>query len=77
MNCHTWLGLSRNMRIFALGERLEWIEPRFHYFQALLPENDRRPFRYEFVMGRGWGPSDNLERSLEERTLPILHGQVC
>ncbi len=76
MSCHTWLGLSRNMRIFALGERLEWIEPRFHYFQALIPENDRKPFRYEFVMGRGWGPADTLERFLEDRVLPILHGKM-
>jgi hypothetical protein len=39
MSCHTWLGVSRNMRIFAIGEKLDWIEPRFYYFQALLPEN--------------------------------------
>ena len=30
LSCQTWLGLSRDMRIFALGERLEWIQPRFH-----------------------------------------------
>lgn len=76
MSCHTWLGVSRNMRIFAIGEKLDWIEPRFHYFQALLPENDHRPFRYEFVMGRGWGVSDQIERHLEEQVLPILHGRV-
>ena len=76
MNCHTWLGLGRNMRIFAIGERLEWIEPRFHYFQALLPENSRKPFRYEFVMGRGWGLTDKLQRRLDEGVLPILRGQV-
>jgi hypothetical protein len=75
MSCHTWLGLSRNMRIFAIGEKLEWIEPRFHYVQALIPENGRQPFRYEFVMGRGWGPTENMERSLEENILPILHGR--
>jgi len=75
MRCHTWLGLSRNMRIFAIGEKLEWIEPRFHYFQALIPENDRKPYRYEFVMGRGWGPTENMERCLEENMLPILHGR--
>ena len=77
MSCHTWLGVSRNMRIFAVGEKLDWIEPRFHYFQALLPENDRRPFRYEFVMGRGWGVCDQVQRYLEGQVLPILHGRVC
>ena len=76
MSCHTWLGVSRNMRIFAIGEKLDWIEPRFHYFQALLAENDRKPFRYEFVMGRGWGVCDQIERHLEEQVLPILHGRV-
>jgi hypothetical protein len=76
MGCHTWLGVSRNMRIFALGEKIEWIEPRLHYFQALLPENDRKPFRYEFVMGRGWGVCDNLERRLEDEVLPILGGKM-
>ncbi|HEX4427539.1 MAG TPA: hypothetical protein VH079_19210, partial [Terriglobales bacterium] len=76
MSCHTWLGLSRNMRIFAMGEKLEWIEPRLHYFQALIPENDRKPFRYEFVMGRGWGPTEKIERSIEENVLPILHGNL-
>ena len=67
MRCHTWLGLSRNMRIFAVGEKLDWIEPRFHYFQALLPENGHKPFRYEFVMGRGWGVRDDIERQLRKR----------
>ncbi len=76
MSCHTWLGVGRNMRIFALGEKIEWIEPRFHYFQALLPENERKPFRYEFVMGRGWGVCDNLERRLEGDVLPILGGRM-
>src|ERR1700733_14154740 len=76
MKCHTWLGLSRNMRIFAVGEKLDWIQPRFHYFQALLPENDRKPFRYEFVMGRGWGVCDKIERRLDEQVLPILRGKV-
>lgn len=75
MRCHTWLGLSRNMRIFAVGEKLDWIEPRFHYFQALLPENGHKPFRYEFVMGRGWGVRDDIERQLQEKVLPILRGR--
>jgi hypothetical protein len=75
MSCHTWLGVSRNMRIFALGEKLDWIEPRFHYFQAL-PEGARKPFRYEFVMGRGWGVCDQIERRLEDQVLPILRGRL-
>jgi hypothetical protein len=76
MSCHTWLGVSRNMRIFAIGEKLDWIEPRFHYFPALIPENEEKRFRYEFVMGRGWGPCDVLQRSLEDKVLPILRGSM-
>jgi hypothetical protein len=76
MSCHTWLGVSRNMRIFAIGEKLDWIEPRFHYFPALIPESEQKRFRYEFVMGRGWGPCDVLRRSLEDGVLPILRGSM-
>ena len=76
MRCQTWLGVSRNMRVFALGERLDWIEPRFHYHPVLLPENDRVPFRYEFVMGRGWGVADHIERFLDDGVLPILNGKL-
>lgn len=76
MTCPTWLGLSRDMRIFAFGERLDWVQPRFHYFDTALPENDHKPFRYEFVIGRGWGVQDRIERHLEGGVLPILRGTL-
>lgn len=46
MSCHTWLGLSRNMRIFAVGEKLDWIEPRFHYIR----HSSRRTTASRFAM---------------------------
>ena len=38
LKCQTWLGLARDMRLFAIGERLDWIEPRFHAQAVKLPE---------------------------------------
>ena len=76
MTCPTWLGVSRDMRIFAVGERLDWIQPRFHYVDVSLPESNDKPFRYEFLMGRGWGIQDKIERRLDGGSLPILRGTV-
>jgi len=76
LSCQTWLGLSRDMRIFALGERLEWIQPRFHGHEVPLPETNNRPCRYDFLMGRGWGAMDQISRWLEEGVLPILRGRL-
>lgn len=72
----TWLGLSRDMRIFCVGERLDWIEPRFHYIKVPLPEANGQAFKYELVIGQGWGPTERIERRLEDGTLPILHGLI-
>lgn len=76
MSCPTWLGLSRDMRIFAMSERLEWVQPRFHYIDVSLPESGNQPFRYEFLTGRGWGVQDKIERRLDDGVLPILHGTL-
>lgn len=80
----TWLGLSRDVRIFAVGfrgvgaeDRLwDWIQPRFHGFEAQLPENGNKPVRYCFMLGRGVGCTEPVARRLEEGKLPILHARV-
>ncbi len=69
----TWLGLSRDFRIFAVGERLDWVEPRFHAYNVGLPE---QRIRFDFLMGRGWGAADRISRSLEDGFLPILRGTL-
>ncbi len=74
--CETWLGLSRDIRIFAVGERLDWIQPRDHGVEASLPENGGKPVRYSVLAGRGWGPGDDIRRRLEDGVLPILHGTL-
>lgn len=76
MNGQTWLGLSRDLRIFALGDRLDWILPRFGGNEVALPETGERPSQYNFLMGRGWGATDRITRRLEDGVLPIVHGAL-
>lgn len=77
LSCQTWLGISRDMRIFNLSERLDWIEPRFHGYEVTLEETGGRPVRYQFLMGRGWGATENIRRRLERGVLPILEGTLA
>ncbi|MCZ2146579.1 MAG: hypothetical protein LC126_02250 [Bryobacterales bacterium] len=74
--CQTWLGLSRDIRIFAVSERLDWIQPRLHGYETPLPEAEGKPTRYNFLMGRGWGAADKITRRLEDGVLPILRGTL-
>ncbi|MCE5272115.1 hypothetical protein LLH00_12635 [bacterium] len=76
LTCQTWLGLSRDIRLFSIGDRLEWIQPRFHGDEVALPENGDQPCRYKFLLGRGWGPVSRITRRLEDGVLPILHGAL-
>jgi len=74
--CQTWLGLSRDMRTFAISERLDGVQPRMAGSEVRLPEAENRAVRYHFLMGRGWGVQDHISRRLEEGCLPILHGTL-
>lgn len=74
--CQTWLGLSRDIRIFSVGERLDWIQPRDHGVETDLPENQGKPVLYNLLVGRGWGARDDITRRLEDGFLPILHGKL-
>jgi hypothetical protein len=76
LSVQTWLGLSRDMRIFAVGERLDWIQPRYPWILAQLPEFQDNPVRYNFIIGRGWGAVENISRRLDDGVLPILQGAV-
>jgi hypothetical protein len=81
MRCPTWLGLSRDMRVFEIGFREEaelwdWVQPRFHAVRVSLPEGADAPVRYQFMLGRGIGCSENVTQSLEDGVLPILHARV-
>ena len=79
LRCPTWLGVSRDIRIFELdfrGGRLDWIQPRFHGPLVSLPESNNNPVCYQFFVGRGIGCVENVSRSLEDGVLPILRGSV-
>lgn len=81
LHCPTWLGVSRDMRIFEFSvelavERWFTIQPRFHGFPVGLPETFDNIFRYAFFIGRGIGPVRDITRRLEDGVLPILHARV-
>jgi len=85
--CQTWLGLSRDFRLFAVGyhgvgagnlqERLwDWIQPRFHGSEITLPENENKQTGYQYMIGRGVGCVRNINRRLDKGYLPILHADI-
>jgi hypothetical protein len=80
-NCPTWLGLSRDFHTFQVnfrqdGEVWDWIQPQFHSTPVALPENEAKPVRYNFCIGRGIGCTQPIQRWLEDGTLPILHAEL-
>ncbi len=81
--CPTWLGLSRDMRIFDLadnraypGSEMNMITPRNASAQVRLPEFDNQTVQYGYIVGRGQGVAVNTTRRLEEGVLPILHSML-
>lgn len=79
--CETWLGVSRDMRIFRVG-----FNPRDGYlglFQARYPgwmrgqKLGERDEAVELTMmaGRGAGCSVKIRRRLDDGVLPILHAE--
>lgn len=79
----TWLGLARDIRIFNVGMRgvggeellWDWVQPKRHGLDLVLPETDGKAVRYRYLLGRGIGCEDLLERRLEDGVLPILHAR--
>lgn len=80
----TWLGLSRDVRIFEVsyrgvgGDELhwDWIQPRDHGFNVTLPETNNESVRYRFLIGRGIGCREDLTRRLDEGVFPIVHAEL-
>jgi hypothetical protein len=78
--CPTWLGISRDARIFQVdfarkNEPAEMgiISPRLGSQAVRWPEGDERELQYGFVLGRGVGPVLEVARSLDQAIFPILH----
>ena len=86
--CQTWLGLSRDMRVFEIDVDREtgywgWIHPRFHANCVEIPELEpvgappylsNSGLLHRFVLGRGSSCVTDTWRRLEDGVLPILHG---
>jgi hypothetical protein len=86
MQCVTWLGVSRDIRIFEAGFRYisycgpgrevwDWIKPKYHGMDVTLPELGGAAVKYDYFAGRGLGCVQGLERWIEEGKLPILNAR--
>ncbi len=81
LHCPTWLGLSRDIRLFEVGVNREVpefsVKPRLHGHDVPLAAQEGRPSEYHFAYGRGAGCAEALTtRRLEDGVLPILHTVV-
>lgn len=81
MNAPTWLGASRDNRIFEVSESLpdagngvaNFISPKVSSSPLRLKETKNNPAVYLYAVGRGEGVLNNKSRHLEEGVLPILN----
>ncbi|MFH1023845.1 MAG: hypothetical protein V1809_10725 [Planctomycetota bacterium] len=76
--CPTWLGLSRDMRIFEVNCKSDcgywgYVRPRYHSTTQSVPETEDKPYTLEFTIGPGASCRTRITRRLEEGILPILH----
>jgi hypothetical protein len=84
MTAPTWLGTSRDFRIFEISESLtdgsrseaNIITPKLSSSALRIPELKNDAVNYLYTLGRGVGVQENISRRLEEGTLPILHSQL-
>jgi hypothetical protein len=72
--CPTWLGISRDIRIFEVGipQDMDMIIPRMASSPVNLPEANNSETAYCYLTGRGQSVEHNITRWLEEGVLPIL-----
>ncbi len=71
----TWLGIGRDVRIFSVSPRLEWIQPRYPFASIPVNQGDKEAPQLQMMLGRGWGASEDIHRHLDDGALPILHGK--
>ncbi|WP_421826825.1 hypothetical protein [Larkinella sp.] len=84
MTVPTWLGTSRDFRIFEIVENLpdasqgeaSIISPKRSSTALRLVETKNEPVHYLYTYGRGVGVKENVSRRLEQGTLPILHSTL-
>ena len=75
MQCPTWLGISRDIRIFEIGtpQDMDLIIPRNASSPVELQDINNSNISYGYMAGRGVGVEDNMVRRLEDGVLPILN----
>lgn len=79
LECPTWLGISRDIRMFEIGVRnycgeiWDTIQPFMHYPKLVLEDLGNEPVNYRFMTGRGIGPENSVKRFLEDGVLPVLN----
>jgi hypothetical protein len=73
--CPTWLGISRDIRIFEIGtpQDMDIIVPRMASSAMNLPETNNTNVTYGYLAGRGQSVENNRLRRLEDGVLPILN----
>ncbi len=73
--CPTWLGLSRDTRIFEIGlaQEMNVIIPRMASSPMNLAESGSHEATYCYLAGRGQSVEPNAKRRLEDGVLPILN----
>lgn len=84
MTVPTWLGTSRDFRIFEIAESLSdgargeanIISPKLSSTPLRIPETKNETVNYLYTFGRGVGVKENIKRRLEQGTLPILHSTL-
>jgi hypothetical protein len=75
----TWLGLSRDMRLFSVfynAKSVFDLTPRYPAVDVKVPEMGERAVTYSCPVGRGTGCAEQATRRLDEGCLPILHMEL-
>lgn len=80
MMCPTWLGLSRDMRIFRVGYSKEWgywgnVVAAYHSPMQKVPETGDAEYGLDFCIGPGASCRVQVTRRLEDGALPILRSE--
>lgn len=76
--CPTWMGISRDMRIFQVEQfrEMDMISPKNASESVNLPDLNNTPAEYCYMAGRGVGVEQNVKRRLHNGFLPILHSDL-
>jgi len=82
MSAPIWLGIGRDMRMFEVTEELQdysqegkIIRAKYSSSYITLKETNQQA-AFIYVLGRGVGPQNNIQRRLDKGYLPIYHSTL-